>query len=71
MLCGAQNDSGRIGLKRVQPESLYLLHLLGGGPGRLILIVIIETKQREDLIDGLYQLRVGGFQCLSWPRWCR
>ena len=29
MLCGTQNDSIRIGLERVQPESLHLLDLFG------------------------------------------
>ena len=71
MLCGAQNDSIRIGLERVQPESLHLLDLFGIWPSGIVLVVIIETKQREDLIDGLYQLRVEGLRCLSWPNWCR
>jgi hypothetical protein len=53
-----------------QPELLDLVELLGIRKGCVILIVVVQPKQGEDLIDRLGMgcaIRRGG---VIWPRRC-
>jgi hypothetical protein len=71
VLRGAQNHGGGVGIECLQPQSFHLFNLLGIRPGGVVLVVIVEAKQREDLVNGLDPLPVRRFWRLSWPSWCR
>jgi len=50
----SKNHGGRVGSQSLQPEPFDLFYLLGVAPSCVILVVIVEAKESEDLIDGLY-----------------
>ena len=55
-----------------QPQLFDLLELFGIRIGSVILVVIIETKQGEDLVDRLYMRLCNRLASLvSRPSWCR
>ncbi len=55
----------------VQPQLLDLLELGLVRVGGVILIVVVQAKQGEDLVDGLNVALIGGPLCVSSPSWCR
>ena len=71
VLRGAQYDRSGIGVERLKPKPFDLAYLLGIRPGRVILVVVVQPKERENLIDRLDQLRVRRCSRISWPSWCR
>ena len=73
MLCSAQDHDRRVFIESFEPQALDLLDLLGIAPSRVILVVVVETKQGKNLIKGLDELRVRtrAFFLFSWPSWCR
>ena len=58
MLSGTQDDCGGIGVKRLKPKPFDLLDLLRIRPRGVILVVVVQSEQPEDLINGLDALRV-------------
>ena len=62
----------RVVRQRFQPQLLDLLELLRVWKGRVILIVVIQSEQGEDLVDGLYMGFRGGLAGgVSLPTRCR
>ncbi len=62
----------RVIRQRFQPQFLYLLELLGVGKGGVVLVVVIQTKQGKDLVDGIDVVtRRGLMLAVSLPRRCR
>lgn len=55
----------------VQPQLLDLLELGLVGVGGVILVMVIQPKQGEDLVNGLDVTFIRGLPCVSWPSWCR
>ena len=55
----------------IQPQLLDLVELAGIRVGGVVLVVIVQTEQGKDLVDGINV----AFSCLapalSWPSWCR
>lgn len=54
-----------------QPQLLDLAELAGVRIGGVVLVVIIEAKQGEDLVDGLDVSLAGWTFWFSLPSWCR
>ena len=71
VLCRTQNHGGGIGLQSLKPQPLYLFDLFSVRPCGVVLVVVVEAKQRKYLIDRLNQVRVRRLDRFSWPSWCR
>ena len=70
----AQDLFHRVVAQRVQPQLFDLLELLGIRVGRIILVVVVQSEQGKDLVDGLYAcFRCGAAVAAlsSLPRRCR
>lgn len=52
-----QQHPGRQVAEALQPQPLGLIEQAGVGKGAVELVVIVDAEQREDLIDGIDQLR--------------
>ena len=54
VLCPFEYLLYRVINQRVQPQPLDLIDLLRIGIGGVVLVVIVQAKQGEDLVDSIY-----------------
>lgn len=70
VLCPFEYVLHRVIGQGVQPEFLDLLDLLGIGKCGVVLVVVIQSEQGKDLVDGLDMRRGVTVATISLPMRC-
>jgi hypothetical protein len=69
MASSPKNGVGLIITQGIEPQPFNVVDLLDVGIRSVVLIVVVQTKQRKNLIDSLNS--VFATSVVNLPSWCR